>query len=540
MSLKAELETWAAALKAYDEGDFEKSLELFSQIADSSKILTNMGLIYATIGEHEAAVEQFIAATQLDTYLAVAYFQCGVSNFLLQRYDLAFRDFDGALLYLRGNENINYEQLGLKFKLYSAEVMFNKGLCQIYLGDLEKGLSIMEEAKKEKSTDEHNVIDDALADRGEGYTVFSIPVGMLYRPSESKIKNAKTKDYLGKAKLVATSDENEVYTEFSGVARMKQGISPQGVRLEDAPAGNLSRSVTVAVTSRPTVPDEDRPQPTLQRAKTTISVPSDARDRIRGANSGPSSPASNPTSPARGPGEGPPLAGPGRSLSMRRPGERAPAPLTNTAPLIAGSSRPPPPSAPSRQDSVRMTEFYDDYINAYGGTEDIPPVPNSQPRPADRVANWARNNANPPQRSRSTAPSSYAPSAPGTLRRKTTKRVNRAPARSTYYEEEEEGYASGDYEDGPYEMTKIRVKLHYQDDVRGMAIDAQMPFEEFIERITSKFGRSFEGLGMKFKDEDDGRVTLRDEMDYELAIETAKESAKGKPEGRLEIWCTDI
>lgn len=30
MSLKAELETWAAALKAYDEEDFDKSLELFS------------------------------------------------------------------------------------------------------------------------------------------------------------------------------------------------------------------------------------------------------------------------------------------------------------------------------------------------------------------------------------------------------------------------------------------------------------------------------------------------------------------------------
>jgi hypothetical protein len=92
MSLKAELETWAAALKAYDEEDFDRSLELFSVrppflptlypvsfhlptfqvIADSSKILTNMGLIYATLGEHEAAVEQFIAATRLDNYLAVA------------------------------------------------------------------------------------------------------------------------------------------------------------------------------------------------------------------------------------------------------------------------------------------------------------------------------------------------------------------------------------------------------------------------------------------------------------------------------------
>jgi hypothetical protein len=30
MSLKAELETWAGALKAYDEEDMEKALEMFS------------------------------------------------------------------------------------------------------------------------------------------------------------------------------------------------------------------------------------------------------------------------------------------------------------------------------------------------------------------------------------------------------------------------------------------------------------------------------------------------------------------------------
>jgi tetratricopeptide (TPR) repeat protein len=65
-----------------------------------------MGLIHATLGEHEEAVEQFNAATSLDNFLAVAYFQCGVSNFLLGRYDLALKDFDEAFLYLRGNENM--------------------------------------------------------------------------------------------------------------------------------------------------------------------------------------------------------------------------------------------------------------------------------------------------------------------------------------------------------------------------------------------------------------------------------------------------
>jgi neutrophil factor 2 len=85
-----------------------------------------MGLIYATLGEHETAVEQFIAATRLDNYLAVAsvpssppslmlfissstnlsYFQCGVSNFLLGRYDRSSKDFEDALLYLRGNQSM--------------------------------------------------------------------------------------------------------------------------------------------------------------------------------------------------------------------------------------------------------------------------------------------------------------------------------------------------------------------------------------------------------------------------------------------------
>ena len=68
----------------------------------------------------------------------------------------------------------NYEQIGLKFRLFSAEVLFNKGLAQIYMGRAQEGLADMEEAKREKATDEHNVIDDAIQDRGEGYTVFSI------------------------------------------------------------------------------------------------------------------------------------------------------------------------------------------------------------------------------------------------------------------------------------------------------------------------------------------------------------------------------
>ncbi|KAJ7725562.1 hypothetical protein B0H16DRAFT_1332633 [Mycena metata] len=226
LQIKAELEIWAAALKAYDEEDFEKALDLFSRIDDSSKILTNMGLIYAMLGEHEAAVEKFLEATSLDTYLAVAYFQCGVSNFLLERYELAYKDFEEALLYMRGQQVINYEQLGLKFTLFSAEVLFNLGLCLISLGRVEEGLAKMEEAKRVKATEEHNIIDDAIHYRGEGFTVWSIPKGVLYRPSEKTILSSKAKDYMGKINLIAASNSRDSPVRSEGNDRLQQGITP--------------------------------------------------------------------------------------------------------------------------------------------------------------------------------------------------------------------------------------------------------------------------------------------------------------------------
>ncbi|KAI8974023.1 hypothetical protein BD414DRAFT_498900 [Trametes punicea] len=558
MSLKAELETWAAALQAYDAEDFEKSLELFSQIADSSKILTNIGLIYATLGEHEAAVEQFTAATELDQYLAVAYFQCGVSNFLLARYDAAYNDFSSALLYLRGNQFINYEQLGLKFKLYSAEVLFNRGLAQIYMGKMQEGLADMEDARREKATEEHGVIDDAIQDRGEGYTVFSIPVGVLYRPPQKKLEGSKARDYLGKAKLIAAESPNDLFTEFTGVARLKQGITPTGVLIEDGPnAANagLQRAATVAA-SVPKPADGDDPKPAgLQRAKTTITVPADARERIRAASANTGANNASPVPPPKtSPTTGSALTRSATSAGTGAGRGGAPVPLGLNGPTRGLSIRkggsptgPSPTGSGGTGAGGRMTEFYEDYLDGYTGEDaaEVPPLPNAE----GRVANWAKGVGRGGRPS--APPSSYAPStvlgpSGGSMRRKltrrgTTSRGGGSRSGSSFYggyEEEEEGYVSGEYED-VFEMVKIRVKLHYREEVRGMALLPETPFEEFMDMVQRKFGVVPGSLGMKFKDEDGGKVTLRDEMDYELAIETARHSAKGRPEGRLEIWCMD-
>ena len=44
------------ALAAYDNNDFEGALKSFDNIADTSKILFNCGVIHATLGAHGQAV----------------------------------------------------------------------------------------------------------------------------------------------------------------------------------------------------------------------------------------------------------------------------------------------------------------------------------------------------------------------------------------------------------------------------------------------------------------------------------------------------
>jgi tetratricopeptide (TPR) repeat protein len=171
------------ALAHYDNNEFDTALNIFDGIAETSRILFNCGVIQATLGEHEKAVclydysgysvlisyqvECYQRAISLDNYLAIAYFQQGVSNFLLGDFEEALANFNDTLLYLRGNTSIDYEQLGLKFRLYSCEVLFNRGLCYIYLQQIEPGMRDLYYAKQEKVTPDHDVIDEALGEQAD-------------------------------------------------------------------------------------------------------------------------------------------------------------------------------------------------------------------------------------------------------------------------------------------------------------------------------------------------------------------------------------
>ncbi|KAI8594325.1 hypothetical protein EDD21DRAFT_314613, partial [Dissophora ornata] len=185
-------------------------------IADSAKIHFNIGVVLSTLGDFAGASAAYSLATKLDQYLAIAYFQNGVANVALEDYAAALNCFHDAYLYLRGNVVIDYTQLNLDFKLFSCQVLFNRALCYIEVGEMDLAMTDLWRATREKQNQDHDIFDQALRDKGQNCTVFTLPEGVLYRPPESKVKNSKKKDYLGSSKVIAAIDASDSFSGFKG------------------------------------------------------------------------------------------------------------------------------------------------------------------------------------------------------------------------------------------------------------------------------------------------------------------------------------
>ncbi|KAJ7301902.1 hypothetical protein DFH08DRAFT_723721 [Mycena albidolilacea] len=142
--LKAEILTWQSALSAHDAGNFRTSLHLFEPIADTAKIFVNVALIHDRLGERALAIENISRAIELDKYLAIGYLQRGVYFFHGGQYAEALQDFSEAQAMMRTNLEIDYDMLGLPYKLKLQEILFNKLLALLRLENKKEGLVVLQ------------------------------------------------------------------------------------------------------------------------------------------------------------------------------------------------------------------------------------------------------------------------------------------------------------------------------------------------------------------------------------------------------------
>ncbi|KAK4570443.1 hypothetical protein LTR86_002523 [Recurvomyces mirabilis] len=534
MSLKQEIETWVAALAAYDNNEFESAQRCFSQIADTSKILFNMGVIHATLGEHGLAVDCYQRAVQLDQYLAVSYFQQGVSNFLMGDFEEALANFNDTLLYLRGNNNIDYEQLGLKFKLYSCEVLFNRGLCYIYLQQKDAGMQDLTFAAREKVVPDHDVIDEAIREQAEGYTVFSIPVGVIYRPNEAKVKNLKTKDYLGKARLVAAQDRLNVDARRQAALAAMSPDDRPGEKLSYA-ALNLVRPDLRSRSGRqqsepplnrnmfpPTPPPElDRPDSAHEKRKSSDSASSTPSMLQQ------SRPAAKPLRlelgaaafEQRSEAEKPRLGN--KRAASERPAMRRE--------HSGGSTR---NSEHDRRQNQAVSASYrdmpevrieNDPIEAYSQQAYVPQKPNHQ-----RTRSSAYKSPHLPISEEEEEEDEVHDLSDEPLAFEIIPPRNAAHSRHRSHSQR-----------GP-DLRNIRIKVHAED-MRYVMTTPSVRYQELEDQIRAKF--SIKGnFKLKIRDEDGDLVTLGDQDDLDMIISTCKATAaKERAEmGKMEMWLHEI
>ncbi|KAJ3850845.1 hypothetical protein EV368DRAFT_3166, partial [Lentinula lateritia] len=138
--LKHELDTWDAALQAYDSEDLDGALSIFEKISDTSKVAMNIGLIHMYQGNFGRAITKFTDAIKLDHFLAVGYFQRGVCHYKLRAMEKALQDFVDAEVMMRGNQVVYYQELGLQFELHTDRILLDRGLTLIQLGRYDDGM----------------------------------------------------------------------------------------------------------------------------------------------------------------------------------------------------------------------------------------------------------------------------------------------------------------------------------------------------------------------------------------------------------------
>ncbi|KAF6269218.1 NADPH oxidase activator 1 [Rhinolophus ferrumequinum] len=199
---------WQRGAQAVARGDWGCALQLFSSVPDPpARICFNVGCVHLLAGDPEAALQAFDKAVTKDACMAVGFFQRGVANFQLERFQEALFDFRLALEQLRGNAAIDYTQLGLRFRLQAWEVLFNVASAQCCLGLWAQATRSLEEAISKGPEGAREDLRTAL-DQVQKQAFLQprqVPRGEVFQPHRRYLQHLAPVDFLGKAKVVVAS-----------------------------------------------------------------------------------------------------------------------------------------------------------------------------------------------------------------------------------------------------------------------------------------------------------------------------------------------
>ncbi|XP_017270700.1 neutrophil cytosol factor 2 [Kryptolebias marmoratus] len=244
MSFVDTLRQWDDAVTCADRQDWSEALKVFLSIQNpNSKIFFNIGCLQLLDQDLDAAEKAFDCSIRKDEHLAVAFFQRGITFYKKKRYEESSADFQRAFKALRGNQLIDYKALGLRYILYACEVLHNVALAEAQQGNWEKAQERLVKALDYKTETKLSIIDRALQStlKQKLFKPVEFPLKTLFKPNKHYVAELEKKDYLGKAKVVASVVPQD---EFSGFAPLQ----PQ---VEGGPAAPREPEVLRALEGEP-------------------------------------------------------------------------------------------------------------------------------------------------------------------------------------------------------------------------------------------------------------------------------------------------
>ncbi|XP_038650532.1 neutrophil cytosol factor 2 [Scyliorhinus canicula] len=233
MSLTDTIRQWDEGISAADRQEWVTALDWFTAILEpTSKIWYNIGCLRLLLGELNQAEKAFDKSICRDEHLAVAFFQRGITLHKNEKYEEALRDFIEAFNRMRGNQLIDYNQLGLRYKLCTCQVLHNVALAYATLKKWNEAEEALKKALTFKTEAKSNFVDQALEAvlKQELFQLLQLPTE-LFRPKRKIVAQLEKQDFLGEAKVVASIIDKDA---FSGFAPL-QPQAPEPVAQKKAP-----------------------------------------------------------------------------------------------------------------------------------------------------------------------------------------------------------------------------------------------------------------------------------------------------------------